>query len=150
MDFGSLNHLFVMTSHLHFRSTIGRFIEHGVGEGQPKILFTLRDEDGVSQAELARQCHLEPATVTATLGRMEKAALIERRADRQDLRVTRVFLTDAGRALAATLDRLNEEIGSECFSGFTDAERAQLAQYFERMQANMERAQTARKEGDPR
>ncbi len=148
MDYGSLNHLFVMTSHLHFRSTICRFIEHGVGEGQPKILFTLRDEDGVSQAELARQCHLEPATVTATLCRMEKAALIERRADKQDLRVTRVFLTDAGRELTATLDRLNDEIGAECFSGFSDDERQQMAQFYDRMRDNMERARAAKREGD--
>ena len=148
MDYGSLNHLFVMTSHLHFRSTICRFIEHGVGEGQPKILFTLRDEDGVSQAELARQCHLEPATVTATLGRMEKAALIERRADKQDLRVTRVFLTDAGRELTTTLDRLNEEIGAECFAGFSDEERQQMAQFYDRMRDNMERARAAKREGD--
>lgn len=150
MDCGQLNHQFAMTHHLHFRTTVCRFSEQGVGEGQPKVLFTLRDEDGRSQADLARQLRLEPASVTAILGRMEKAGLIKRRADKQDLRVTRVFLSDAGRAMTETMDRINEEIGRDCFEGFSDDEREQLARYFERMRDNMERALAARKEGEQR
>ena len=145
-----LNHLFAMTAHLHFRTTVCRHNEYGIGEGQPKVLFALRDEDGQSQADLARHFHLEPASVTALLGRMEKAGLIERCADKQDLRVTRVFLSNAGRAQLSTMDRINVEIGDVCFEGFSEEECRQASLFLERMRANMERAQIARKEGEPR
>jgi DNA-binding MarR family transcriptional regulator len=149
MNPGELNHLYAQTSHMHFRRTIFRFSDQGLGEGQPKVLFQLRENDGCIQAELARHCHLEPATVTATLCRMEKAALVKRLPDAQDMRVTRVFLTEAGREMGRTLDRLNQEIGEECFAAFTDGEREQMRGFLARMADNMHRAETIGKDGEP-
>lgn len=145
-----LNHQFAMTAHLHFRTTVCRHNDYGIGEGQPKVLFALRDEDGQSQSELARHFHLEPASVTALLGRMQRSGLIERRADKQDLRVTRVFLSEAGRAQLSAVDRINAEVGDICFEGFSEEECQQVSRFFERMRDNMERAQTARREGESR
>ena len=66
--------------------------------GQALCLRMLAERDGISQRELARGLHLSAPTVTAMLQRMEKAGTIERRPDGTDKRITRVHLTEIGRA----------------------------------------------------
>ncbi len=132
-----LNHLFIRTHHLHFKRAHSRFGAFGLGEGQPRLLRRLFEQDGLSQAELARRCNLEPATVTVTLNRMEKSGLVERRADAEDLRITRIWLTQAGRELDATLTRVFVESAEECFAGFSQEERGQMAGFLSRMMVNL-------------
>jgi DNA-binding MarR family transcriptional regulator len=138
---GELNHLFIAASHLHFRRTHSRFTEFGLGEGQPRVLWQLSKGDGISQAEIGRRCNLEPATVTVTLCRMEKSGFVLRLPDGQDLRVTRVWLTDAGRRMQELVERMHLEIEDECFAGFGHAEMEQLKGFLERMRQNMKQAE---------
>lgn len=142
---GELNHLFIQTHHQHFRRAHSRFAAFGLGEGQPKLLRRLAEEDGMSQAELARRSCLEPATITVGLTRMEKAGLVERRPDKEDLRITRIWLTDAGRELNGTLRQVFLASESECFQGFSAEEMEHLAGYLRRMQENLLRAEEAEK-----
>jgi DNA-binding MarR family transcriptional regulator len=132
-----LNHLFIRAHHLHFKRAHGRFSAFGLGEGQPRLLKLLSQEEGLSQAELARRCSLEPATVTVTLNRMEKTGLAERRADTEDLRISRVWLTAAGREMNAALDRVFAESAGECFDGFTGEEMEQFASFLRRVMRNL-------------
>lgn len=140
---GELNHLYIHTHHLHFRRAISRFSAYGLGEGQPKLIRHLGMEDGLSQAELGRRCHLEPATVTVTLTRMEKAGLVERRPDPEDMRVTRVWLTETGREMHRELERLHLELEAECFAGFSDEEREKMQEFLLRMRDNLRSAEGA-------
>lgn len=149
MQPGDLNRLFIATSHQHFRRTHTRFAEYGLGEGQPRILWQLSREDGISQAELARRCNLESPTITVALCRMEKSGFVQRANDEQDLRVTRVQLTKAGRRMHQTIESLHLEIEEECLAGFTAEEKESLRAMLERMRLNMKQAEeTGRAEGD--
>jgi DNA-binding MarR family transcriptional regulator len=53
---------------------------------------------GVSAGQLAATLHLHPATLTGILARLERARLINRRADAGDARRVRLTLTQAGRS----------------------------------------------------
>jgi len=75
--------------------------EIGIHCGQGIALRQLWRKDGVTQSELAHGLHVAPATVTIALQRMERIGLVERRPDKRDQRVTRVFLTDRGRSAQA-------------------------------------------------
>ena len=141
MDTRTLNFLFIQTHHLHFRRAHARFGEVGLAEGQPRFIRHLSEEDGLSQAELGRRCHLEPSTVTTMLSRMEKRNLVERRPDGKDRRVTRVWLTDEGRDIHRALERLGRELAEECFEGFDAEDRVRMAGYLGRMRDNMMRAE---------
>lgn len=134
---GELNHLFIQTHHLHFKRAIGRFSAFGLGEGQPKLLKHLACEDGLSQAELGRRSNLEPATVTVSLNRMEKAGLVRRRADETDLRVTRIWLTPEGLELQGKLDGVFKDLARESFDGFTGEDLQQFGDYLGRMKENL-------------
>jgi DNA-binding MarR family transcriptional regulator len=95
----------------------------GVGIGQWAVLLVLWGRDGMSQAELSRSVAIEPPTMARTLDRMVRDGFVTRTADPADARVTRIHLTDEGRALrdrlvpsavkvnAATLGRLTPSEG---------------------------------------
>lgn len=71
----------------------------GVHPGQEFLLGLLWEQEGRSIGELASELGVEPPTVTKMVHRLAEARFIERRPDRDDGRVTRVHLTDEGRAL---------------------------------------------------
>lgn len=74
------------------------------------IMMELARRDNVTQLDLVRATHLKAPTISVTLRKMEKDGLVSRRPDDYDLRVTRVTLTENGRALDnQVLNRFREE-----------------------------------------
>ena len=67
--------------------------------GQEMFLLQLWQRDGLSLSEMAELVHVQPATASRMLDRMEAAGLVERRQDIEDGRVSRIFLTRVGRNL---------------------------------------------------
>jgi DNA-binding MarR family transcriptional regulator len=65
---------------------------------QRLALLMIGRRPGVSAGQLAATLHLHPATLTGILTRLERARLINRRADAGDARRLRLTLTQAGRA----------------------------------------------------
>lgn len=63
------------------------------------IMMHLAHHDNVTQLELVRATHLKPPTVSVSLQKMEKNGLVTRRTDTNDLRMTRVSLTEKGREM---------------------------------------------------
>lgn len=94
---------------------------HGVTPPQYAVLKALAEEDGRALAELSGRLVLDSATVTGLADRLEAARLAARRADGEDRRVSRLFLTARGRALVpaldAAMDRLNAEVAGRLGPG---------------------------------
>lgn len=91
------SYLLAHTAKAH-RSYANELLEAvGLHVGQEMILLCLWGEDGLTQSQLAERLAVKLPTVSRMLSRMEKAALIERCADSQDNRVSRVYLTEKGR-----------------------------------------------------
>lgn len=117
-----------------FRSVLE---EHGLHVGQDIMLLELLKNDGLSQTELVGRVFLEASTVTRMLGRLEKAGFTERRRDTEDARVLRVYLTEAGRALADPLERSWQAMEDRALEGLTEEERSGLRGVLERIHANL-------------
>lgn len=104
---------------------------HGVTPTQYALLRVLWERDGQTGAELGERLLLDSATITGLLDRLERAEMIERRADRQDRRVNRIFATARARELQPILDRAMDEVNVSFLAGIDPAEqgrfRAQLA-----------------------
>lgn len=109
----------------------------GLHPGQEFLLAALWQQEGAAVGELAVSIGVEPPTVTKMVRRLEAAGLVERRADPDDARLTRVYLTDEGRALeeavGAAWARLDERT-SRCLDG---DERAQLCALLERVRGSL-------------
>jgi DNA-binding MarR family transcriptional regulator len=77
----------------------GELRQRGIGIGQWAVLLFLWARDGMSQAELARVVAIEPPTMVRTIDRMVRDGLVTRAPDPEDRRISRIHLTDRGRAL---------------------------------------------------
>ena len=111
--------------------------EIGLYRGQPHVLRALWDQEGLTHSELAHRLHRSPATITNMLKRMQKAGFVERRPDPADERVSRVYLTDAGREIQERVQRVWREIEAQSFAGFGDQERDQLQGHLVRVRDNL-------------
>ena len=102
--------------HLNRQLMMRMMTEQGGHPGQSGVLPIIAKHEGISQRELAGMLHLSPPTVTAMLQKMERNGLIQRTDDPTDQRVTRLKLTEAGRALNDTL-RESRHRFAECTVG---------------------------------
>jgi DNA-binding MarR family transcriptional regulator len=109
----------------------------GLYHGQPPMLHALWKQEGLTHSELAAKLHVQPATMTKMVKRMEKAGFVERKSDPDDQRVSRVYLTDAGRAVKAEVRQVWRTMEEETFDGFTMEERVLLRRFFLQMRENL-------------
>ncbi|WP_363316577.1 MarR family transcriptional regulator [Brevibacterium sp.] len=71
----------------------------GLTHPQYLVMLALWEESPRRQGELARAVHLEPATLSPLVARLERSGYVRRVHASDDERVRMVDLTDAGRAL---------------------------------------------------
>jgi MarR family transcriptional regulator for hemolysin len=94
------------------------FIEHraksrGTTRAQWIVLFRLRQQEGLSQVDLADVLELQPISLVRLLDRLVEHGLLERRHDPKDRRANRLFLTAKGRQLVDDLDSLRDAIATD-------------------------------------
>ena len=85
--------------HLNRQLMMRMMSEQGSHPAQSGCLQVIAKNEGISQRELAGIMHLSAPTVTTMLQKLERNSLVERHDDPADQRVTRLKLTEAGRAL---------------------------------------------------
>jgi MarR family transcriptional regulator, organic hydroperoxide resistance regulator len=109
----------------------------GLYRGQPPVLFALWDQEGLMHTELAERLQNTPATITKMIQRMEKAGFVQRRPDANDQRVSRVYLTETGRAIQSQVQEIWDTIETETFAGFTGEESLLLRSFLQRIRQNL-------------
>ena len=82
----------------------------GTTRAQWIVLFRLREQEGLSQVDLADVLELQPISLVRLLDRLVEHGLVERRHDPRDRRANRLFLTASGRQLVDDLDSLRDAI----------------------------------------
>ena len=85
----------------------------GTTRAQWIVLFRLREQEGLSQVDLADVLELQPISLVRLLDRLVEHGLVERRHDPRDRRANRLFLTASGRQLANDLESLRDSIATE-------------------------------------
>lgn len=103
------------------------------------VLSALSDIGFVSQAALATHVHLEGATITHHIDRLEAAGLVRRVLDPEDRRVRRLELTESGAELHARLLTAVSAFEAEALAGLGADERRALARSLAVIQANLAR-----------
>ena len=133
----SMDSILGQICHLHHSRAHQLLEVLGLYRGQPPVLSALWEQEGPTQKELAEKLQNTPATITKMLQRMEKAGFIQRKPDEVDQRITRVYLTQAGRTVKGNLEAIWKQMESETFQGFTGQELEELRGYMLRMRANL-------------
>ena len=76
------------------RTVLSRnLLESGLYAGQDGVMLALAETDGLTAGVLAMKLGVKAPTMTRTIGRMEAQGFLERRADDEDARLTKVYLT---------------------------------------------------------
>lgn len=84
--------------------------ERGTTRAQWIVLFRLRQQEGLTQVDLADVLELQPISLVRLLDRLVDHKLLERKPDPKDRRANRLFLTPKGRKLVDDLDSLRDAI----------------------------------------
>jgi DNA-binding MarR family transcriptional regulator len=94
--------------------------ERGTTRAQWIVLFRLRENEGLSQVDLADVLELQPISLVRLLDRLVEHGLLERRHDPKDRRANRLFLTAKGRKLVDDLDSLRDAIAVDVLHDLPD------------------------------
>ncbi|MFR5875585.1 MAG: MarR family winged helix-turn-helix transcriptional regulator [Eubacterium sp.] len=84
--------------------------EEGLFSGQQHIILLLKHNRGLTVGQLAERLGVAPATVSVSIKRMEKAGFVEKTADENDARITKLYLTEKGEAAP---DHIKEKMDSQ-------------------------------------
>lgn len=117
------------------------FIELGltVGQGQPRILKTLRLKGAMSQRELSDLCVLDVTTMSRTLDKLEKMGLIKRNDNPECRRSWVISLTPEGEEKADKVVELFK-MADEIFSaGMTEEDIKKLYEMLDIIERNIEK-----------
>jgi len=99
---------------------------HGMTLAQFDVLMTLWHTDGITQQELAEWLLVTKANVVGLIDRVSAAGWVERRADPEDRRVNRLYLTEPGRKLARKAQPGQLALVKNIFGRLTEAELRQM------------------------
>ncbi len=136
----SMDFLLANICHLHHIRAHQLLEAIGLYRGQPPVLHALWKQEGLTHKELAALLGIKPATITKMLQRMEKSGFIQRRQDEMDQRVSRVYLTEAGRLIQSQVEDIWKQMEAETFAHFTAEERLSLRRFLDQLRENLRQA----------
>ncbi|HEY5305300.1 MAG TPA: MarR family transcriptional regulator [Pseudolabrys sp.] len=114
--------------------------QYGMTRAQWAVLFRVDRSEGLKQSELAEILDLQPITLTRLLDRLAGNGLIERRADPNDRRANRLFLTPAARPLLERVTGLGEAMMETVLAGLDDKATGRMLRDLELAKENLRKA----------
>lgn len=127
--YSSLSHF----QRLYAKGLSMRLAPYGVKPGYLSILHYLWQKDGITQKDLMRLLHIEQATVSRTLVRMERDELVLRKKNPNDRRNSLLHLTDKGIKLKTAVESAIDDLRATANKGLTVNDR----RYFKRIMHQM-------------
>jgi DNA-binding MarR family transcriptional regulator len=109
----------------------------GVTRSQGFILAYLLRRDGMAQSELATQLDLGKVALGGLVDRLEASGLLERRADADDGRIKRVFLTAQGRNVVRMMRKIAGPTNEEIMVGISARDIRATAKTLKAIKVNM-------------
>jgi DNA-binding MarR family transcriptional regulator len=113
-----------------------KLASYGLATTQFFLPTTLYEEDSVPISVLAQKVALDKATLTGLLDRWERDDLIKRKADPDDRRAIRIFLTPKAKSMRVELTEFYHQNNGMFLSILTSEER----EVFERVVDKLENA----------
>jgi DNA-binding MarR family transcriptional regulator len=120
----------------------------GLHPGQDLVLKSLAEEDGQTMSRLAHDLGVQPPTVTKMVTRLAANGFVVRQASEADGRLSRVFLTEAGRELIAEVDRVWKRVEKEALAGIDEKDRKRLRKILRQVEKNLLAANGSRSAED--
>lgn len=124
---------------LFARAIDRRLKQFGVSSGQMPVFFALGDGAALSQKVLAAIASIEQPTMAATLSRMERDGMIERRPDPRDGRSQLVALTPEAMEKALKVKEAGMSVNAVALTDLTETEREQFLELLGKVITSLEK-----------
>ena len=99
-------------------------------------LSLLLAQDGMTIGTMSQKRGVDAPAVTGIITRLEQIGLVERRHDRQDRRVVKVYLTEEGRDISQTLVTSVEHFEQSLKRGFSESELDRFLAHLQQLISN--------------
>jgi MarR family transcriptional regulator, organic hydroperoxide resistance regulator len=124
---------------IHFRSQMDEKLRpQGMTTAQLHMLKAIREEPGMSGAQLARFCYVTPQSTQALLKGLENDGWIVRSKDKENERILTAALTPEGEKLLLTAEREAKVIEAQLWKGVAEGSIDRLNEVLEQCLANLE------------
>jgi DNA-binding MarR family transcriptional regulator len=94
-------------------------------------------EDGITQTELANVLDLGKVALGGLIDRLEERGFVERRADADDRRINRVFLTRKGNTVLDQMAKIGMDMNAKVMKGISLTRQHLLARILHHMKENL-------------
>lgn len=123
--------------HLSQHKSMLMLEQYDIKPWQAGILFTLDNQGGLSQRELAKMTRVTPPTMTVAIKKMERQGYITREQDANDQRIIRLSITEKGRSCITEAKTVFRELEDILLIGISTEEKLLLRRLLIQMQENM-------------
>ncbi len=114
--------------------------DYGLAEIAPShgaVLIALDRSGPLSMGDLAADVGRDKSTVTVLVNRLERLGYVNRQSDPDDLRVTRISLTDRARKARRRFLAVSGKMNRQFFAGFSASELAEFRRLLTKLQSNL-------------
>ena len=137
MDMHWLGKRLLLLQMLRRRSMHGPCFASEIVPGQYPLLNYLSRHPDAAQQELASVLFVSPASVAQSTKRLQKAGLLEKASDPENLRKNRLRVTPAGQETVDSVRSAIDALDRQLFEGFSEAELETLSGMLDRMIRNL-------------
>lgn len=135
-EFAAIRRIEIL-SRMHHMAFRNLFRGDGLPPAQAGALKVVIRYPGMSQRELADRLHIQRATATVMLQKMEKAGYISRENDQADQRISRIYPTTAARAMDTENQKRVDAYFARCFSGVSQKDFSTMETVLGRLGENL-------------
>ena len=136
-ELSSISNVLVQICKLHRTRSNQLMAEAGIHSGQDLLLYFLSKEDGQTVSSLVEKLCNQHATLFNMVARMEANGMVKKGKDAEDRRISRVYITEAGRRAYARVQSIWEEVEERCLMDLGPEQRETLLTLLQKVQKNL-------------
>lgn len=111
--------------------------KYGLVKGQADLLLLIKDNDGITQNELAEIIGIKDSSMSVRIYKLEQSGYIVREIDENNLKKKRVYITMEGKKVSTQCKRVIREFEEKMYEGFTQKEKNQFEKSIKKIMKNL-------------
>lgn len=115
-----------------------RLAKYELVKGQAELLLLVKDNNGITQNELANILGIKDSSMSVRLNKLEIIGYIFRENDNNNLKKKCVYITPEGKTASVQCRKILNEIEKQLYDGFTKKDMKQFEKYLNKMQENID------------
>lgn len=112
--------------------------EEGLFSGQHHIIMLLKEHNKMTVSEIAKELGVAYSTASVSIKRLEKSGFVSKKADKNDARITYIFLTEKGKRVPEHIKQKLDSQENIITKGMSEDEIMLLSKLLDKIVENYE------------